>query len=473
MRKIALVLVPIIFLSMLVLAAPIPRTACAATPKSLPYNVTPVKEEFAEASSEEVIGSPMEDPTPWWVDIVNADYDANGGDGIYVAVLDTGLVANWQFFFPQAKIKWEWGRGWSYFVTWNPGINDFDWTPDPNRGFITNAVGSGHGTHVTSTIVGYRFATATADMWIQGVAPKVTIIPVLGLDYWWVPCPDPNYPGYHNGYVLFGGGDDWMLTSAIYYLTDLAESENIKLVISNSWGGDEPSPALEAAINYAISKGVIIVFAAGNYGEAQMDWPGAYPQVISAAAGGWTEGWITRPPPAPSRWWLNDVTEKLNTVDYWGNNWQMFLEDFSGRPNKALGQTWKDLDVCAPGAAVVGPYDPAITWNAAQQQWVNSPLSYYYLWGTSMATPHVSGIAANIWNHYPDFKQTAMEWVLKNGAGRIPMASDGAYALDSVPWLFYWNDHDYGSGWLTMDKASAAAWIYVRGTGGFCKGHPA
>jgi subtilisin family serine protease len=62
-----------------------------------------------------------------------------------------------------------------------------------------------------------------------------------------------------------------------------------------SLGGTEPAPLIEDAINYAISKGVIIVAAAGNSGLEGMDWPGAYPQVISAAAGGWTEQWLNYP----------------------------------------------------------------------------------------------------------------------------------------------------------------------------------
>ncbi|MEM2118584.1 MAG: S8 family serine peptidase, partial [Candidatus Bathyarchaeia archaeon] len=136
-------------------------------------------------------------------------------------------------------------------------------------------------------------------------------------------------------------------------------------------------------------------------------------------------------------------TEKLNTKDYWGNNWQMFLEDFSSRANPELGQSWKELDVCAPGAAIVGPY----------KNYFSTAVGYYYLWGTSMAAPHVSAIAAIVAQKYPQLNQAGMEWILKKAAVRLPMAADGAYALDSTPWTFYWNDHDAGSGWLQADEA--------------------
>jgi len=92
--------------------------------------------------------------------MVNGEYFANGGEGVYVAILDTGLVSNWTSFLPPtANVRTDLGKGWSYNVVWNPGISDFDWTPNTARGFFTNNVGSGHGTHVASSIVGYQRST--------------------------------------------------------------------------------------------------------------------------------------------------------------------------------------------------------------------------------------------------------------------------------------------------------------------------
>jgi subtilisin family serine protease len=450
MRKIVLVSAVVLAL-MLVTMVPIPaRTEAAPEVRSLAFNALPVKEEFVDAVDFEAAGGVVEDPTPFWVDMVDAEgYD--GGEGIYVAVLDTGLLPNWQFFFTnpitrECHIKWEWGKGFTHDIWWDENKGDFVMGPlRDDRGFITDPFkGSGHGTHVTSTIIGYRFGTATADMWIKGVAPKVWIIPVLVLDAWEVP-----YPG---GTMRFTGGTDEMVAAGIRYVAELAETYHVKIIINMSLGGTEPAPLIEDAINYAINKGVIIVAAAGNSGLEGMDWPGAYPQVISAAAGGWTEQWITKPP--QTRWWLNDVPEKLNTKDYWGNNWQIYLEEFSSRPNPELGQFWNDLDVCTPGASIVGPY----------KNYFSTTVGYYYLWGTSMATPHVSAIAALVAQRYPYFNQFDMEWVLKKAASMIPLASDGAYILD--PWGFWdykWDDHDYGSGWLQADNAFYAAFVYTRG----------
>lgn len=443
-------IVVIVMLSMLLLAFQMPiGTSDATISTSLTFDVVPFKEDFIEIANTdtEPAGGELEDPTPFWVDIVNAEYYPNGGEGIYVAVLDTGLLEQWPFFFPHANIKTEWGIGFTHDIWWNDTLGDFEFGPlRDDRGFITKAFeGSGHGTHVTSTIVGYRFRTATADFIVQGVAPKATIIPVLVLDAWEVPYP--------NGTMRFTGGTWEMVSAGIYYIANLAESEGVKIIISMSLGGPSPSPMIENAINYAISKGVIVVASAGNEGYAGMSWPGAYPQVISVGAGGWTEQWITKPP--QTRWWLNDVPEKLNTVDYWGNNWQIYLEDFSSRPNKDLGQKSFHLDVTSVGSSVVGPY----------KGYFSTTIAYYYLWGTSMAAPHVSGIAAIVLERHPHLNQYAMEAILKNAAQRLPLACDGAWVYD--PWYgvyhFEWFGIDWGAGWLTADKAMFAAHVFTRG----------
>jgi len=469
MRKIVLVSAVVLAL-MLVTLVPLPaRTEASPIAQSLAFDVLPVKAEFAEAVDFDAAAGEVVDPTPFWVDIVDAEgYD--GGEGIYVAVLDTGLLEQWRFFFTnpltgECRIKAEWGKGFTHDIWWDPDIGDFVIGPlRDDRGFITHPFrGSGHGTHVTSTIIGYYYSTALGRFWVRGVAPKVWIIPVLVLDAWEVP-----YPG---GVARFTGGTWEMVSAGIKYVAELAETYNVKIIINMSLGGTAPSPMIEEAINYAISKGVIIVAAAGNNGEAGMGWPGAYPQVISAAAGGWTEQWLNHPTygvrdPRTPFWWLSDVLdvpEKLNTKDYWGNNWQIYLEEFSSRPNPELGQFWKDLDVCTPGASIVGPYKP----------YFSTAVAYYYLWGTSMAAPHVSAIAALVAEQYPHFNQFDMEWVLKKAAAMIPLSSDGAYIRD--PWGFWdykWDDHDYGSGWLQADNAFFAAFVYIRGKPKAAKASP-
>ncbi|UCH57695.1 MAG: S8 family serine peptidase, partial [Candidatus Bathyarchaeota archaeon] len=319
------------------------------------YDIEIIREEFAEPLEISSNTDSLEQRTPFWVDLVDAedlDYDE---EGIYVAILDTGLLSMWPWLFSEANIAWELGKGFTHDVTWNLITEDFDWGPlRDDRGFITTPWGSGHGSHVTSTIVGFNYADL---YWIKGVAPRATIIPVLVLDYWWLNCPDPDYPGCYDGKVLFRGGTDEMVAAGIIYVADLDLDGPV--IISMSLGGPSPSPMVEEAIDYAITKGVIVVVAAGNSAYDGMDWPGAYPQVISCAAGGWTLNWVG----TGGNWWRSDVPEDLKEDDVYGNNWQLYLEDFSSRPNIKMGQKAWQLDVTAPGAAIVGPYQRYVSWN--------------------------------------------------------------------------------------------------------------
>jgi subtilisin family serine protease len=62
--------------------------------------------------------------------------------------------------------------------------------------------------------------------------------------------------------------------------------QNSPIVINMSLGGSVLDAIEKAAIDYAISKGVIIVASAGNSGTAGMGYPGAYQPVISVASAG-------------------------------------------------------------------------------------------------------------------------------------------------------------------------------------------
>jgi subtilisin family serine protease len=392
---------------------------------------------------------------PFWVDMVNADSCGNTGEDVYVAVLDTGLLSNWETIFPNANIADDLGKGFSHDVAYDTGVGDIVWGDlDDDRGFLTNEYGSGHGSHVTSTIAGYNLLGYFD---VRGVAPEVNIVPVLVLDTWWVEVPDGYSSEYYGveeqgGHVLFRGGTDEMVAAGIIYAADLKEELDAPLVISMSLGGPTPTKMIENAINYAIKKGCIIVASAGNSGMTGMGWPGAYPDVISCGAAGWTKNWMPAFP-----WWRRDVPEDLNTKDGWGNNWQHYLEDFSSRPNKALGQKAQHLDVCDPGAAIVGPYKSNIYWSGSA--WVNPSWGIYYLWGTSMSAPHVSAISAMVLEDDGDLNQGQMHAIVKKAASGCPLPADGSIVYD--PWYgvyhFTWSGTDYGSGFLLADKALTKA----------------
>jgi len=409
------------------------------------FGVGDVREElYAPFDANVLTANGLPEVDPFWVDLVDAEVVSNDGEGVYIAVLDTGLVEDWPFFFSQADIAWDLGKGFSHDVSWDG--NDYVFGPLlDDRGFSTHWYGSGHGTHVTSTIVGFNVNNA---FWVRGVAPKASIIPVLVLDTWIVPgAPnEDNFPTF---------GTDEMVAAGIQYIADLAPTLDGPVIISMSLGDTVSVDIIENAINNAIEAGVIIIASAGNEGYAGMGWPGAYPQVISVAAGGWTGQW----PYGEGGFWLSDVPEDLKTPDYLGNNWQLYLEDFSSRPNKYLGQKSFHLDVCAPGSSIVGPFQSAVYWNPDIGSYVQTPLNYYYLWGTSMAAPHVSGMASLVLEEYPDVEQAKMEKILKNAARGLPLPADGSWVWD--PWYglyhFEWSGNEYGAGWLQADAALISA----------------
>lgn len=124
--------------------------------------------------------------------------------------------------------------------------------------------------------------------------------------------------------------------------------DNGAKVINMSLGGTGSSKILESAVNYAWNKGAVVIAAAGNYGSSSPVYPAYYKNVVSVAA-----------------------TDKNDRKAGWSNY---------GR--------W--VSVAAPGVGILSTMP--VTANKI------GILNYGYLSGTSMATPHVSGLAALVWS---------------------------------------------------------------------------
>jgi subtilisin family serine protease len=342
----------------------------------------------------------------WNLDAINVTDFGEGrtigytGEGTYVAVLDTGLVQNWRQFFPQERIAEEYAAA---FGGGGASGNQITQLPDKWE-HDTHS----HGTHVTSTIIGYDFFGTP----INGVAPLATIIPVK---------------------ILNQNGSGWwsVIAYGIVYVADLKAGPlaDHPVVINMSLSGSQPNAVLEAAVNYAISKGVIVVAAAGNAGEAGMGYPGAYAQVISAAAAGWEEQFTT-----PTWWFARDVPNPTNPDDF-------FIAGFSGRE-----QPGKDLDVAAPGVFVVGPFQAS-----------HGHTSYFFLSGTSMASPHVAGTAALMAEKHPALNQAQAESILENTALPLqPGCSDVINPSSGNLVEVCWGADATGQGLIQADAAVSA-----------------
>jgi len=284
---------------------------------------------------------------------------AETGEGVYVAVLDTGLLDTWRQYFPEERIAEE------YAKAFGGGGGEVGFVHDvPNK--WEHDVNS-HGTHVTSTILGFNFYGTP----INGVAPGATVIPVK---------------------VLGQAGFGWssVVAMGIKYIGDLKAGplHDSPVVINMSLGGPSLDAIEQAAMDYAIAQGVIIVAAAGNEGDLGMGYPGGYEPVISVAASGWAGEWMN-----DCWWYCVDDPDPANTGYY-------YITDFS-----SWAYPGQDLDVTAPGSWIVGPY-----------QLQRGKSSYYFLGGTSMASPHVAGLAALMAQKSPTLNAAQAENILETTA---------------------------------------------------------
>ncbi len=416
----------------------------------------------------------------WDLDVINATAVTQTGRGVYVAVLDTGLVPNWRDYFPAARVATHLGAGFYQPFTFKAGnLDPCGFGIDVGQLNRTSWIGSrasSHGTHVASTIIGYYYknpfdTTAGFDLpalMVRGVAPEVTIIPVRVLTDFQIPAlPKCGYPG-GNGV----GGTSAMVAAGLDYVTDLAIAGYRPMVVNMSLGGPAQEPVEKAALDRAIANGVIVVAAAGNEGAAGMSYPGAYAPVISAGAIGWKGEWV-RPDSSntPYRmWWLQygqaptlpgsgEVPDPTSADD-------LYVADFSSR---ALpGQ---QLDVLAPGSWVRGPFpgEPAYNhlpwWSNGQGIFrAGAPLAnFYFVGGTSMATPHVASVAAMILQKNPTLNQAQVESILKSTALPMPDVGSRWVMNVSTPSTVTWGAacgsivcNPVGAGVVRADAAIAA-----------------
>jgi subtilisin family serine protease len=330
------------------------------------------------------------------------------GTGVYVAVLDTGLLRSWRQYFPEQRIAEEFGIAFS-----GGGGDNGDNVSTPTDKWEHDT--HSHGTHVTSTIIGYSLNGTP----INGVAPKATIIPVKVLN--------------QNG-----SGQSSMVAAGIVYVANLKKNGQLgssPVVINMSLGGPELDAVEKAAIDYAVANGVILVASAGNNGAAGMGFPGAYAPVISAAASGWINEWQPGADGNPGNWWNADqVNDPTVAADF-------YITGFSSR--QLAGQ---DLDVAAPGSWVVGPF-----------QLQMGQTSYFFLGGTSMASPHVAGIAALMAQKRPALTHAQAETILTTSAIALPAGCRMVRPLPGVaPAQVCWGDNASGSGLATANAALAA-----------------
>ncbi|MFB7468564.1 type VII secretion-associated serine protease mycosin [Streptomyces sp. NPDC056224] len=174
------------------------------------------------------------------------------GDGVTVAVLDTGVDDSHPDLAGQVL-------GGTDLIGMGAGRGDRSWAR--------------HGTAMASIIAGHGHGPGHGQG-VLGVAPQAKILPVRVI-------LEEGDPGRAQARDSKGGA----LAEGIRWAAD-----NGADVINLSLGDDSDSAHHEAgedeAVQYALAKGVIVVASAGNGGESgdRVSYPAAYPGVIAVTA---------------------------------------------------------------------------------------------------------------------------------------------------------------------------------------------
>lgn len=242
------------------------------------------------------------------------------------------------------------------------------------------------------THVAGTIAALNNDIGVVGVAPAVEIYAVRVLDA----SGRGSYSDIILGIEQALLGPDGVLDRDGDGIIVGDPDDDAAEVISMSLGGPSDLQAFHDAIIEAYNYGVVIVAASGNEGSSSPSYPAAYPEVIAVGA--------------------TDINDQ---VPWWSN---------------------RGVEVSAPGVDILSTYPDD---------------TYETLSGTSMATPHVSGVVALIQAAY----YNKYGYVLPVGAfddmsnntvrGILHLTADD---VNSNGW-----DADYGYGIVRADLAVQAA----------------
>ena len=319
------------------------------------------------------------------------DISSGGNSKIIVAVVDTGITTA--------------SRSYT-FQTWNGKTTQivsvpYKMSPDFKASRIVNAKDfvfwdgpvldmEGHGTHVASTI-GEDTDNAIAE---AGIAYRVQIMPVKVCVGFWDVQFSMSASGY-RGFVPadIGGCPTAEIAEGIRYAAD-----NGAKVINLSLGGTQPSTVIRDALTYAVGKGAFVAIAMGNEFEDgnPVDYPAAYAADIDGAMSVGALG------PSLTRAFYSNTGPHLEISAPGGND----------REGGAQGMIWQAtiLHTDSIPVSIVSPRFDRYAESAYE--------------GTSMASPHVAGIAALIVSQGVD-KPAAVEALIKKTARSLGTPNAG------------------------------------------------
>lgn len=167
---------------------------------------------------------------------------------------------------------------------------------------------------------------------------------------------DPNIDPFFIGKGLRNGGSG--SSAAVMAAVEACVDAGAK-IISMSLGGGGYNAAFDEQYEEHYKNNILIIAAAGNGGNSAKSYPASYKAVMSVAA-----------------------------VD-------------SGKNKASFSQYNDQVEIAAPGVSVKSTL----------------PNNQYASWsGTSMACPHVAGVAALVWSHFPECSAQDIRFALDSTA---------------------------------------------------------
>ena len=302
-------------------------------------------------------------------------WDYAEGEGAVVAVLDTGyrnhadLAANLLpgYDFVSDSFMGNDGNGRDNNPL-DPG--DAVTAGECGNGYPEEDMGSSwHGTHVAGTVA----AVANNGIGVSGVAPKAKVIPVRVL-------------GKCGGYV--SDISDAIMWSAGYSVSGVPDNANPANVINMSLGSGIPASCTMTyanAIQSARDAGVTVVVAAGNDNANADSYPPANCAGVIAVA----------------------ANNRNGGRAYYSNYGSV-------------------VDVAAPGGAQFSANDSNGVLSTSNAGYSGPGAdNYLFYQGTSMATPHIAGLAALLYGAKSNITPDEVEETIKSTARSFPASCNG------------------------------------------------
>lgn len=302
-----------------------------------------------------------------------------GGAKVTVAVIDTGVLphADLTPLLPGYNFISDLGGVHDGLVRNPDGTDTGDWVAANECGAGKSAQDSGwHGTHVAGTIA----ARMNNGLGGVGVAPTVQILPVRVL-------------GRCGGTV--SDIVDGMRWAAGLPVPGVPNNPNPAKVLNMSLGGSNAcGPTYQAAVDAVRAAGSVIVAATGNDGSATVGRPANCTGVIAVTA---------------------HAIDGDNT-DYA----QIGAETAISAPGGGCGFQASKNATCSTFAT---PNGPGVYSTLNNGQTVPVADSHKEYQGTSMATPHVAGVAALMFSLKPDLTPDQVKNYLQTSARPHPAGS--------------------------------------------------